>query len=80
MKRAEILSVVKEYFEASQIPFSEDLLVGPIFDSGLDSLDFAALVAKLEIEFAFDPFADSEVAIYPATLEEFISQYVNFVK
>lgn len=49
----------------------------PVFDSGLDSLGFAILVAKLEEELGFDPFAALAEPLYPATVGEFVSVYVQ---
>ena len=46
-----------------------------LLDSGLDSLGFAMLVAQLEEELGFDPFALSEDPVYPNTLGEFIDFY-----
>ena len=48
-----------------------------LLDSGLDSLGFAILVARLEEELEFDPFAELEEAIYPTTFGEFVSIYTN---
>lgn len=56
-------------------------LVDPLGDetvllqSGLDSLGFAAVVAQLEEELGFDPFAMHSSATYPRTLGEFIAFY-----
>lgn len=76
--REDVLACIRDYFEKSKITFRESALTEPIFDSGLDSLDFAALVAKLEVELGFDPFAQSELAVYPQTLEAFVDVYVGF--
>lgn len=48
-----------------------------LLNSGLDSLGFAVLVATLEMDFGFDPFADADSAYYPRTLAEFIDYYLN---
>jgi acyl carrier protein len=56
-------------------------LVDPLTDevvllqSGLDSMGFAVLVARLEEELEFDPFTLSDEPIYPRTLGEFINFY-----
>lgn len=52
--------------------FSEETI---LLESGLDSLGFAILVATLEMELGFDPFADAEIAYYPSTLAEFVDYY-----
>jgi acyl carrier protein len=51
-----------------------------LLDSGLDSLGFAILVARLEEELGFDPFVEMEEAVYPTTFGEFIAIYENQVK
>jgi acyl carrier protein len=48
-----------------------------VFESGLDSIGFAILVAKLEDRFGFDPFAAMQEAYYPETIGQFISVYEN---
>ncbi|MEM8562431.1 MAG: phosphopantetheine-binding protein [Pseudomonadota bacterium] len=46
-----------------------------LLESGLDSLGFAILVARLEEESGRDPFSEMEEVVYPRTLGEFISIY-----
>ena len=46
-----------------------------LLDSGLDSLGFAILVANLEEELGFDPFAEMDEAVYPTTFGEFVAIY-----
>ena len=48
-----------------------------VFDTGLDSLGFAILVAQLEERLGFDPFAALAEAYYPATVGEFIDVYLR---
>lgn len=47
----------------------------PIVDTGLDSIEFAMLVAHLEDALGFDPFVALESAVYPRTMGEFIEIY-----
>jgi len=47
----------------------------PLLDSGLDSLCFAMIVARLEIQFGTDPFSTSEDIIFPVTFGEFVHLY-----
>lgn len=49
-----------------------------LLESGLDSLGFAILVARLEEELGFDPFVMMDVPVYPRTLSEFIEIYQRF--
>ena len=48
-----------------------------LLDSGLDSLCFAILVARLEDKLGIDPFSASDDVEFPVTLGEFISVYDN---
>lgn len=60
---------------------NEATLIEPLTDdtvllqSGLDSLGFAILVAQLEENLKFDPFAMTDQPVYPRTLGEFIAFY-----
>jgi acyl carrier protein len=51
---------------------SDDLV---LLESGLDSLCFAIVVAKLEDELGVDPFTASEDVYFPVTLGEFVKFY-----
>jgi acyl carrier protein len=53
-------------------PLTDDLV---LLDSGLDSLSFAILVARLEDAMGFDPFAASEDFAFPVTLSDFVAFY-----
>lgn len=46
-----------------------------LMDSGLDSLGFAILVARLEDKLGFDPFTVADEARYPETLGDLINFY-----
>ncbi len=58
--------------DKSLAPLTDDLA---LFDSGLDSLCFAIMVARLEDALDIDPFSSSEDARFPVTLGEFIKFY-----
>ncbi len=49
----------------------------PLMDSGLDSLCFAIVVARLEDALGYDPFSQSDDAQFPVTLGDFIKFYEN---
>jgi phosphopantetheine binding protein len=51
---------------------SDDL---PLLDSGLDSLCFAIVVARLEDELGVDPLSAGEDGDIPVTLGDFIRLY-----
>jgi len=56
-------------------PLSDNLV---LLDSGLDSLCFAIIVARLEDSLGFDPFSvDEEEVDFPVTLGDFIRFYEN---
>jgi acyl carrier protein len=46
-------------------------------ESGLDSLCFAILVARLEDELVSDPFTAADDVAFPVTLGDFIELYEN---
>jgi acyl carrier protein len=48
-------------------------------NSGLDSLCFAIIVARLEDELGVDPFTASEEVYFPVTLSDFVSLYEHAV-
>ena len=53
-------------------PLCDDLV---LLDSGLDSLGFAVLVARLEDTLGIDPFTAAEDAMFPLTLGDFVKVY-----
>jgi acyl carrier protein len=55
-------------------PLSLDTVLS---NSGLDSLCFAVLVARLEDELGIDPFSNSEDIGFPVTLGDFVRVYEN---
>jgi acyl carrier protein len=48
-----------------------------LLESGLDSLCFAVIVARLEDELGFDPFTASEDIEFPVTFRDFVEIYEN---
>ena len=53
-------------------PLTDDL---PLYDSGLDSLCFAILLARLEDITGRDPLTSAEEVRFPRTIGEFILLY-----
>jgi acyl carrier protein len=53
-------------------PLTDDLA---LTNSGLDSLCFALLVARLEDETGRDPFTESDEVSFPVTLGDLIALY-----
>ena len=73
--RAEVLAQVKQVAQEQDkrlAPLTDDLA---LLDSGLDSLCFAIVVARLEDALGIDPFSTAEDAGFPVTLGEFIQFY-----
>jgi acyl carrier protein len=59
------------------VPLTDDL---NLLESGLDSLSFALVVARLEDELGIDPFNVTEDLKFPVTFGDFIKLYENHVK
>jgi acyl carrier protein len=53
-------------------PLTDDLV---LLDSGLDSLCFAILVARLEDKLGVDPFTAAEDVYFPVTFADFVKFY-----
>jgi acyl carrier protein len=53
-------------------PLSDDL---KLVESGLDSLSFALIVARLEDALGYDPFDSDESAQFPVTFGDFVKLY-----
>jgi acyl carrier protein len=53
-------------------PLSDDLV---LLESGLDSLCFAILVARLEQRLGVDPFSAAEDVYFPVTFGDFVKFY-----
>lgn len=47
----------------------------PLMESGLDSLAFAIVVARLEDSLGIDPFTASDDARFPVTFGDFVKMY-----
>lgn len=67
----QIEQIAREHGKAIA-PLNDDLM---LVESGLDSLAFAVLVARLEDSLGIDPFTAAEEAFFPVTLGEFVKVY-----
>jgi acyl carrier protein len=65
-------SQVAEEHDKRLAPLTDDLA---LLDSGLDSLCFAIIVARLENSLGVDPFSADEDARFPVTFGDFIRFY-----
>jgi acyl carrier protein len=73
--RLTILSQIEEVAaeqEKTLPPLSDNLV---LLQSGLDSLCFALLVARLEDRLGYDPFTAAEDVYFPVTLGDFVRLY-----
>ncbi len=73
--RSEVISQFRQVAEEqdkSLAPLEDDL---PLLESGLDSLCFAVIVARLEDLLGVDPFTTAEDAPFPVTLGDFVKSY-----
>jgi hypothetical protein len=73
--KSEILAQFQQVAEdqnRSLAPLVEDL---PLLESGLDSLCFAVIVARLEDVLGIDPFTTAEDTAFPVTIGDFINRY-----
>jgi len=76
-----VRSIIHSHIE--QIAREQDKKLAPLhdnlvlLDSGLDSLCFAILVARLEDQLGSDPFTASADVYFPVTLGDFVGLYEN---
>lgn len=68
---------VAEEHNISLAPLVDDLA---LVDSGLDSLCFAIVVARLEDELGMDPFSTGDDILFPVTLGDFVTSYERAAK
>ena len=73
---AEIERVARE--QSKKLASLSDGLV--LLESGLDSLCFAIVVARLEDALGVDPFSSAAEAEFPVTLGDFIKFYEDAAK
>jgi acyl carrier protein len=69
--------VVAKEQERNLAPLVDELV---LFESGLDSLCLAIIIARLENDLGVDPFSAIEDVNFPVTLSDFIRSYENVVK
>ena len=63
--------------ERTLSPLSDEL---KLVQSGLDSLSFAIIVARLEDSLGIDPFNASDAVEFPVTFGDFVKLYENIAK
>lgn len=74
--RAEILTMIRQVADENDrqlvSDFGDDTV---LLESGLDSLGFAIVVARLEEKLNADPFSAMDQPIYPRTFADFVGIY-----
>jgi hypothetical protein len=78
--RLTVTSVIEQVAEEQRVklpPLADGLV---LLDSGLDSLCFAIIVARLEDTLGCDPFTASDDVYFPVTLGDFIRVYDDAAK
>jgi hypothetical protein len=80
--RSSVMNEMQQVAEEQNKPLAPLVDDLQLLDSGLDSLCFAIIVARLEDSLGVDPFsaAAAEDAPFPVTLGDFISFYENAAK
>ena len=68
---------VAQEHQRTLTPLSDDT---KLIESGLDSLSFAVIVARLEDLLGIDPFNAADVLEFPVTFGDFVALYENHKK
>ena len=71
---SQIQQIAQERDKRTLPRLTDDLIV---LESGLDSLELAILVARLEDELGIDPFSSADEVDVPVTLGDFVRLYEN---
>ena len=77
-----VRSTITSQFQ--QVAVEQERTLAPLDDqlklvqSGLDSLSFAIIVARLEDSLGIDPFSAAEALDFPVTFGDFVRLYENF--
>jgi acyl carrier protein len=75
--RSTITTQVEQVASEQRVILPELLDGLVLLESGLDSLCFAILVARLEDTLGIDPFANSDDVYFPITFGDFVRVYEN---
>ncbi len=75
MIREQVIKAIIQLLDEDQLKYEELTDESVLLDTGLDSLGFAVLVARLEEELGYDPFTSLQIATYPKTVAEFVKIY-----
>lgn len=75
--RSEVLTQFMQVAEEQNKPLAPLVDDLRLLESGLDSLCFAVIVARLEDVLGIDPFTTADDAPFPVTLGDFVKSYEN---
>jgi acyl carrier protein len=75
--RLKVLSIMQQVAAEQEMPLAALTDQTVLADSGLDSLCFAIIVARLEDDLGVDPFTASDEVYFPVTFADFVALYEN---
>lgn len=75
--RLKVLSIMQQVGAEQEKPLAALTDQTVLADSGLDSLCFAIIVARLEDDLGVDPFTASDEVYFPVTFADFVALYEN---
>lgn len=75
--RLKVLSIMQQVAAEQEKPLAALTDQTVLADSGLDSLCFAIIVARLEDDLGVDPFTASDEVYFPVTFADFVALYEN---
>lgn len=74
-----ILSLMTEIASENGVELNSQIDTDTVLlESGLDSLGFAILIARLEEELGYDPFTMMDEPVYPQTFGQLVEIYQRF--
>jgi len=74
-----IISLMNEIASESGVELNSQINGATVLlESGLDSLGFAILIARLEEELGYDPFTMMDEPVYPQTFGQLVEIYQRF--
>ena len=77
--KEKILTMLKEIASENDVEINTNIASETVLlESGLDSLGFAILIARLEEELGYDPFTIMEEPVYPQTFGQLVEIYQRF--
>lgn len=75
--RLKVLSIMQQVAAEQEKPLAALTDQTVLANSGLDSLCFAIIVARLEDDLGVDPFTASDEVYFPVSFADFVALYEN---